>query len=173
VTEPLDPRPATASETLISEVMEIQHANNAGFVHGGTIMRLVDNTAGIAAAKHSRRRVVTAVMDEMSFVSPVYIGDVVTLRATVNDAHRTSMEVGVRVDAETIRTGEIRHVSTAYLVFVGLDDDGRPTAVPPVRADTPAQRRRQQQARVRREQRLIRKAAVDRAGVEAPSDGSS
>ena len=166
--ETLEATPAAVARTFISEVMEIQHANNAGFVHGGTIMRLVDNAAGIAAQRHSRCRVVTAAMDEMSFVSPVFIGDVVTVRAMVNDAHRTSMEVGVRVEAETIETGHIRHVSSAYLVFVALDGDGKPTAVPPVLAETDAEQRRQDQARVRREHRLVRKAALDEAARQHP-----
>src|SRR5579884_969252 len=132
----LTPRRASESRTVISAVMEIEHANNAGYVHGGTIMRLVDNAAGIAAARHARRRVVTAAMDDMSFLSPVYIGDLVTVSAMVNDAHRSSMEVGVRVDVETIPTGTRRHVASAHLVFVGLDQEGRPAPVPPVIAET-------------------------------------
>ena len=104
--------------------MQIQHANNDGNVHGGAIMRLVDEAAGIAAIRHARRRVVTVSMDDMSFLAPVYIGDLVTVRATVNDAHRTSMEVGVRVDAENIASGEWRHVASAHLVFVALDVEG-------------------------------------------------
>jgi uncharacterized protein (TIGR00369 family) len=159
----LTPRRASDSQTVISVVMEIEHANNAGYVHGGTIMRLVDTAAGIAAARHARRRVVTAAMDDMSFLSPVYIGDLVTVRATVNDAHRTSMEVGVRVDVENIATEEWRYVASAHLVFVALDMDGQPTEVPPVVASTDEERRRQQQARVRREQRLVRKQALAEA----------
>jgi uncharacterized protein (TIGR00369 family) len=159
----LSPRPASQSQTVISVVMEIEHANNAGYVHGGTIMRLVDTAAGIAAARHARRRVVTAAMDDMSFLSPVYLGDLVTVRAMVNDAHRTSMEIGVRVDVETVPTGETRHVASAHLVFVGIDEEGRPAPVPPVIAQTDDEKRRQAQARIRREQRLIRKRALAEA----------
>lgn len=159
----LSPRPASASRTVISSVMEIEHANNAGYVHGGTIMRLVDTAAGIAAARHARRRVVTAAMDDMSFLSPVYIGDLVTVQALVNDAHRSSMEVGVRVDVETVPTGERRRVARAHLVFVGLDENGKPAPVPPVVAQTDEERRRQAQARIRREQRLLRKRALEEA----------
>jgi uncharacterized protein (TIGR00369 family) len=159
----LSPRPASASATELSQVMEIEHANNAGYVHGGTILRLVDGAAGIAAIKHSRRRVVTAAIDEMSFLAPVFIGDVVTVRAMVNEVHHSSMEVGVRVDVETLPHGERRHVASAHLVFVGLDAEGRPTAVAPVVAETPEERRRQAQARIRREQRLLRKAALREA----------
>jgi uncharacterized protein (TIGR00369 family) len=159
----LTPRPASASRTVISVVMEIEHANIAGYVHGGTIMRLVDTAAGIAAGRHARRRVVTAAMDDMSFLSPVYIGDLVTVEAMVNDAHNTSMEVGVRVTVETVQTSERRRVASAHLVFVGLDKHGKPAQVPPVLAETDEERRRQAQARIRREQRLIRKRALAEA----------
>lgn len=159
------PRSASASRTTIVTMMEIEHANNAGIVHGGTIMRMVDTAAGIAAGRHSRLRVVTAAMDDMSFLAPAYIGDLVTVRAMVNDAARTSMEVGVRVDVESVPTGEIRQVSSAHLVFVAIDENGRPTEVPGVVAESDDERRRQAQARVRREQRLIRKAALREAGA--------
>ncbi len=162
---PLDmtPRPPSASRTEISTVMQIAEANNDGNVHGGSIMRLVDEAAGIAAMRHSHRRVVTASMDDMSFLAPVFIGDLVTVRAMVNDAHRTSMEVGVRVDVENIASEEWRYVASAHLVFVALDLEGRPTEVPPVIASTEDEKRRQQQARVRREQRLVRKQALAQA----------
>jgi acyl-CoA hydrolase len=163
--EPLDltPRPPSASRTEISTVMQIAQANNDGNVHGGSIMRLVDEAAGIAAMRHCRRRVVTAAMDDMSFLAPVYIGDLVTVRAMVNDAHRTSMEVGVRVDVENIAGDEWRYVASAHLVFVALDIDGRPTVVPGVIAMTEEERHRQQQARIRRKQRLVRKRALAEA----------
>ena len=146
--------------------MQIQHANNDGNVHGGSIMRLADEAAGIAAIRHARRRVVTASMDDMSFLAPVYIGDLLRVRASVNDAHRTSMEVGVRVDTENIATEQWRHVASAHLVFVALDAEGRPTPVAPVEAETADDTRRQAQARVRREQRLVRKRALDEAAGE-------
>jgi acyl-CoA hydrolase len=161
----LSPRQAAASRTEISAVMQIAQANNDGNVHGGSIMRMVDEAAGIAAMRHARRRVVTASMDDMSFLAPVYIGDLVTVRAMVNDAHRTSMEVGVRVDVENIAREEWRSVASAHLVFVALDADGRPTAVPAVIAVTDEEKRRQQQARVRREQRLVRKLALEEAAL--------
>jgi acyl-CoA hydrolase len=163
--EPIDmtPRAAAASRTEIATVMAITDANNDGNVHGGSIMRLVDEAAGIAAMRHCHRRVGTASMDDMSFLAPVYIGDLVTVRAMVNDAHRTSMEVGVRVDVENIASQEWRYVASAHLVFVALDLDGRPTEVPEVVAGSDDERRRQQQARVRREQRLVRKEALAEA----------
>jgi uncharacterized protein (TIGR00369 family) len=155
----LKARPASESVTVLCVVMEVQHTNNAGFVHGGAIMRLADTAAGIAAARHSRRRVVTAAMDDMTFLTPVNRGDLLTVKATVNDAYRTSMEVGVRIEVETVPNGEIRHVSSAHLVFVALGEDDRPVAVPPVEARTEEEKKRQAQARERRELRLARKAA--------------
>jgi acyl-CoA hydrolase len=112
--------------------MGIGDANIAGNVHGGVIMRLCDEVAGIAAVRHSGQRVVTAAMDRMNFLHPVYVGQLVTLKATVNAAWRTSMEVGVRVESENVRTGELVHTSTAYLTMVALDDEGSPAAVPPL-----------------------------------------
>lgn len=165
------PRPPRQSRTVIVEVMEIEHVNNAGYVHGGTIMRMVDTAAGIAAARHARRRVVTATMDQMDFLSPVYIGDVVHVQASVNDAHRTSMEIGVRVDVEAMVSGDRRHVASAHLVFVALDEQGRPTPVAPLLAETDDDRRRQAQARVRREHRLLRREALRRAAE--PPEGSA
>ena len=164
----LTPRKAADSATLLSVVMEIEHANNSGYVHGGTIMRLVDTAAGIAAIKHARRRVVTAAMDEMSFLAPVYIGDLLTVRARVNDAHRTSMEIGVRVDVERIPSGEILHVASAHLVYVGLDHDGNPAPVAPVIAVTEEDHQRQAEAGVRRAQRLVRKQALAEAAHRSP-----
>jgi acyl-CoA hydrolase len=117
--------------------MRVGDANNAGNVHGGVIMYLCDEVAGIAAVRHSGCRVVTAAMDRMTFLHPVYVGHLLTVKATVNAAWRTSMEVGVRVEAEDIRSGEVTHTSRAYLTMVALDEAGQPTPVPPVAAETP------------------------------------
>lgn len=170
--QPLDmaPRPAAQSRTEICTAMQISQANNDGNVHGGAIMRLVDEAAGIAAMRHSRRRVVTASMDDMSFLAPVFIGDLVTVHAMVNDAHRTSMEVGARVDVENLATGECRYVASAHLVFVALDWEGRPTEVPSVIAHNDDEKRRQAQARIRREQRLLRKQALATAAKARERD---
>ena len=108
--------------------MSIIDANSAGFVHGGIVMKLCDEAAGIAAVKHCRTRIVTAAIDRMTFRHPVHVGELLTCRASVNAVWRTSMEVGVRVEAENPRTGEVRHTSTAYLTMVAVDDEGRPTA---------------------------------------------
>lgn len=153
-------RTPSQSATVLSQQMDVGDANLSGNVHGGVIMRLVDNAAGIAAVRHSGGRVVTAAMDEMSFIEPVFLGEVVTLYAQVNDVGRTSMEVGVRVEAENTRTGERRHVSTAYLVFVALDEEGNPRPVPPLETETPDEERRREEAKIRRQHRLARKDAI-------------
>ena len=153
-------RKPSESSVVLSQAMGITDANLAGNVHGGVIMKLVDTAAGLSAVKHCRARVVTVAMDEMVFIEPVYLSDVVSLRAQVNDVGRTSMEVGVRVDAENTLSGERRHVSTAYLVFVALDADGKPKGVPRLEPETAEERRRMAEAKIRREHRLARKEAI-------------
>lgn len=146
-------RRVSESQTIFSQMMLPGDANPLGHVHGGTIAKLVDSAAGVAAMRHCRAyatSVVTARIDAMNFVQPVNIGEVVTLRASVNDVGHTSMEVGVRVEAENARTGEIKHVASAYLVFVALDDAGRPTPVPPLIVETEDEQRRQRAAVARR-----------------------
>ena len=134
--------------------MGIQDANSAGFVHGGTVMKMCDEAAGIAAVKHSRCRVVTAAIDRMTFLHPVHVGQLLTCRASVNAVWRTSMEVGVRVESENPRTGEVLHTSTAYLTMVAVGDDGKPVPVPPIILETDDERRRQREAELRRQNRL-------------------
>jgi acyl-CoA hydrolase len=142
--------------------MGIEDANVGGNVHGGTIMRLCDEVAGIAAIRHSGTRSVTVAMDRMTFLHPVFVGQLVTVRATVNAAWRTSMEVGVRVESENVRTGELQHTSTAYLTMVALDDEGRPSEVPPLEAKTPDEKRRMAEAQLRRDNRLAEREAITR-----------
>jgi acyl-CoA hydrolase len=147
--------------------MGIGDSNTAGNVHGGVVMHMCDEVAGIAAVRHSGCRVVTAAMDRMTFRHPIYTGQLVTVRATVNAAWRTSMEVGVRVESENVRTGETVHTSTAYLTMVALDDDGRPTAVPPIRPESPDEERRAREAQLRRDNRL-----AERERIEAERSGA-
>jgi acyl-CoA hydrolase len=146
--------------------MAVADANTAGNVHGGAIMRLCDEVAGIAAVRHSGSRVVTAAMDRMTFLSPVFVGNLLTVRATVNAAWRTSMEVGVRVESENVRTGETQHTSTAYLTMVALDDDGQPAPVPAVAPEAPDELRRAREAQLRRDNRLAerRQLRTERGG---------
>ena len=146
--------------------MSFEDASAAGNVHGGTIMRMCDEVAGVAAIRHSGHRVVTVAMDRMTFLNPVYVGQLVTVRATVNAAWRTSMEVGVRVESETVRTGEVQHTSTAYLTMVALDDEGGPTAVPELEPETPDERRRMAEAQLRRDNRLTEREEIRRRREE-------
>jgi acyl-CoA hydrolase len=142
-------------------------ANNGGNVHGGVIMHLCDEVAGIAAVRHSGTRVVTAAMDRMTFRHPVFVGQLVTVKATVNAAWRTSMEVGVRVESENVRTGEVLHTSTAYLTMVALDDEGNPTEVPPVAPETPDELRRAREAQLRRDNRLAERQRIEEERARA------
>jgi acyl-CoA hydrolase len=162
----VNPKPAGQSAVVLAIPMEAGDANLMGNVHGGVIMRLVDNAAGYAAMKHCGGPVVTVAMDEMSVLEPVYLGDIVTVKAMVNEAFRTSMEVGVRVEAENIRTGRRLHTSSAYLVYVALGKDGRPVPVPLVIAETVEQQRRQREASLRRQARLARKEVILKARAE-------
>jgi acyl-CoA hydrolase len=119
-------------------------------------MKLIDAAAGAAATRHARTRVVTARIDELSFLAPVYVGHLVTAKASVNHVGRTSMEVGVRVEAEDMLTGQVVHVASSYLVFVATDERGRPIALPPLVAETADERRRMAAAEERRALRLRR-----------------
>lgn len=159
----LTPKPVRDSQVTLVELMEIADANIAGFVHGGTVMKLVDTAAGLAAFRHCGGLAVTAAMDEMSFHHPVHIGDLVTVKASVNDVGTTSLEVGVRVEAESLAAGERHHTSSAYLVFVALDAEGRPRPVPPLVVETEEEGRRQREARIRRRTRLAHRRAIEEA----------
>jgi len=156
----MEGKPASESRAQLVRWMGVLDANTAGNVHGGTVMKMCDEAAALAAIKHSRQRVVTAAMDRMAFLYPIRVGDLVTLSATVNAAWRTSMEVGVRVDAEDPRTGEVRHTNTAYLTMVALDEDGNPTPVPPLIASTPSEERRMREAELRRANRLAEREEI-------------
>ncbi len=158
--KPQTPRAAAASRSALIRWMSIQDANSAGFVHGGTVMRMCDEAAGIAAIRHCGQRVVTAGMDRMTFTEAVYVGELLRCSASVNAVWRTSMEVGVRVEAENAVTGDVRHTSTAYLTMVCLDEHGKPSPVPPVTVDGPDEERRQREAEVRRRNRLAERDEI-------------
>lgn len=146
-----------ASEVVFARTMEVTDSNKLGKVHGGVVMREADSAAGIAAARHSGRVCVTAAIDGLSFLEPVDVGDILIVMARVNGVGRSSLEVGVRVEAESWRGGDRRHTTSAYLLMVALDDDdGRPTAVPALHPETDEDRRRQEHARIRRELRSER-----------------
>jgi acyl-CoA hydrolase len=154
-----DPAPNETRATL-ALWMGPQEANIAGFVHGGTIMKLCDEAAGLAAVKYSRQRVVTAAIDRVTFLVPIHLGELVTFSASVNAVWRTSMEVGVRVDAENPLTGERRHTNTAFLTIVAVDAQGRPIALPPLEIGDAEGKRREQEAQIRRANRLAERERI-------------
>jgi acyl-CoA hydrolase len=162
----LTPKPASSSIVSLIRQMDLSDANLLGNVHGGEVMKLVDAAGGLAAMKHCGGPVVTVAMDEMSFIEPVFVGDVVAVRAMVNDTGRTSLEVGVRVEADNFISGRHVHTSSAYLVYVALDEEGKPRPVPPVVPRTEEQRQRQREAKLRREARLARKQAIMRGRAD-------
>lgn len=147
-------RPVRDSISEYSELAMPNDANPLGTLFGGKVMHLVDLAASLAAARHSRRPVVTASVDSLEFIHPVHIGQLLVLRSSVNRVFRTSMEVGVRVSVEDLRTGEVRHTCSAFLTFVALGDDGQPVRIPPVIPETPNEKRRFDQAGDRRRYRL-------------------
>ncbi len=144
------------SEVALSHQTNPSDANPLGDVHGGYIMKLVDEAGGLAAMRHARRPVVTVAVDSMSFLSPVRVGHLVTLRAKVNWVGTTSIEVGIRVEAENPVTGEITHTNSAFAVFVALDDSGRPAPVPPLILENDQDRRRWEEGADRQALRLQR-----------------
>jgi acyl-CoA hydrolase len=153
-------KPASDSESLLVRWMGIADANAGGFVHGGVVMRLCDEAAGLAAIRHCGGRAVTAAVDRMTFTSPIHIGELVRCRAKVNAAWNTSMEVGVRIEAENPVTAEVRHTSTAYVTMVALDHDGKPTPVPTLVPETDDEVRRQREAELRRANRLAERDQI-------------
>lgn len=159
------PRTVAFSEVTFLRAMTRTDANALGNVHGGVIMKEVDTAAGTAASRHAGRVAVTAAIDELSFLQPVHVGDLLIVKARVNATGSKSIEVGVRVEAEPWRGGERRHTTSAYLVFVALDDDGKPVAVPPLATQTEEERRREAQALIRRD---VRKERIDRIGSWRP-----
>jgi acyl-CoA hydrolase len=157
---PVDPRPVSASRTVLSQWMGPTDANVAGSVHGGAVMRLCDEAAGTAAARHCRQMVVTAAMGRMTFLLPIRVGQLLTFRASVNAVWRTSLEIGVRVEAEDIATGTIHHTNSAYLTMVAIDAHGRPVEVPPLLTEDDQDRRREREAQLRRSSALAEREAI-------------
>ncbi len=154
--------PAQSRSTMAMVMME-QDANHMGNVFGGTIMKLVDLISYVAASRHCRENTVTASIDKISFLSPVHVSDLLTLKASVNAAWTTSMEIGVRVEAEDMRTGERRHTGSCYVTMVALGADGKPSKVPELILETEDDHRRFRQANRRRARRL-EEAAMEKGG---------
>lgn len=150
----MEPKRVKDSSITVVQQMVQTDANLAGNVHGGVIMKLIDNTAGIVCARHSGGNAVTASIDRIDFHSPVFVGDILKVSASINFAGNTSMEAGVRIEAENVVTGEVRHTGSAYLTFVALDDNHHPKRIPPVIYETEDEKRRNCEARERRRLRL-------------------
>jgi uncharacterized protein (TIGR00369 family) len=150
----LTPKPMRASQVTLAQFMQPEHANPLGNIHGGWIMKLVDECGSLACMRHTRTRVVTVAMDSMTFRQPIKVGDLVTLTAEVTYTGHTSMEAEVLVEAENPITGVKTHTNHAYLVFVALDESGHPMAVPPVMAETPEEQKRLDAAKQRQAMRL-------------------
>lgn len=146
------------SQMTMAIQMNPEDANPAGNVHGGVVMKYVDTAAGVVAIRHARKIAVTASIDRLDFHNPVFVGDLLILKASINQVGRTSLEVGVRVEAENVLTGEVRHTASAYLTFVALDAKGAPTQVPPLILETEDEQRRNCEAQIRRQSRLAEKA---------------
>lgn len=150
-------KPVSASQVVMTQLVLPSHTNSLDTIFGGVMMSWIDICAAIAAQRHAGCDVVTASIDEMSFIAPVYRGWVVNLKSSVNFVSKTSMEVGVRVDAENPRTGEVFHTASAYLTFVAIGVDSKPTKVPDLQVVTSDEKRRNQDAKSRRENRLQRR----------------
>ncbi|MHA1519878.1 MAG: acyl-CoA thioesterase [Promethearchaeota archaeon] len=142
------------SQVQIAQLMMPEHANPAGNVHGGTIMKIIDNAALIAAMRHTHQNCVTASVDQIDFISPVYVGNLVLANASINFVAKHSMEIGVRIEAECLRTGVHTHVASAYLTFVALDDHDKPMEIPPIHPITEKDHSRYLAAQKRREIRI-------------------
>ncbi len=152
-------RPVSASQHVTSELIMPHDANILGHAFGGTIMAMVDKAAAVAAFRHARTACVTASIDRVDFREPIHVGDLVTCKASVNYVGTSSMEIGVRVEAEDLIGGNLRHTNTSYLTFVAVDRNGRPVPIALVKPETPEQERRYQAAQARRRRRLEERQA--------------
>jgi len=151
----MQPKHPRDSETITSELMMPQHANIMGNVFGGVILSLVDRVAAVAAIRHASKPCVTVSVDKVDFKEPIHVGELLTAYSRVNFAGRTSMEVGVKIIAENVLTGEKRHTNSCYVTYVALDDTGVPTEVPPIVPETPDEKRRYNRAAKRRASRVM------------------
>jgi len=150
----LEPKPVAASQVEMTEIVNPGDTNPLGTAFGGHVMALIDKAAAVASIRHCRRTAVTASVDRIDFIAPVRLGMILVLLASVNQAFRTSMEVGVKVFAEDPLTGERKHACTSYATFVAVDEQGRAVRVPPLLPQTDAERRRAREAEERRRIRL-------------------
>lgn len=149
-----DGKTVSESQVELIQFMQPEHANAANNVHGGTIMKQIDEAAAIVAVRHARKNVVTASVDKIDFIAPAFVGNLIIAKASLNYVSRTSMEIGVRVEAENLMTGNRVHTASAYLTFVALDKLRKPTEVPMLICETPEEKKRFEEGRKRRERRL-------------------
>lgn len=156
-----------SSITMVQQ-MTPQDANLAGNVHGGVIMKIIDTAAGIVAFRHAEANVVTASIDRLDFLYPTFIGDLVTIQASLNFVGRTSMEIGVRVETENLLTRQKHNSASAYLTMVSIDGSGHPTPLPPLILETEEEKRRNMEAKHRRVLRLKEKRK-EKAGSINPN----
>ncbi len=161
------------SQHETSELMMPEHANNMGHVFGGVILSMMDKTAAIAAFRHSRAAVVTASIDRVDFREPIHLGDLVVMKASVNYVGRSSMEVGVRVEAEDLMSGNRRHTNSCYLTFVAVDRNGRPIEVAALEPETEDEQRRHAAAQDRRRRRLEERQAEEQHREEVKASSAS
>jgi len=154
VTHNMEPRPPRNSEALVSELMMPNQVNNHGNVFGGVLLSMVDRAAGVSAMRHSGRPCVTVSIDRVDFKEPIFTGELVTCRARVNYVGRTSMEIGVRVEAENLLSGTKRHTNTCYLTFVAIDADHRPVPVPPLKLENEEDEKRFREGKRRKEVKM-------------------
>jgi len=150
----MKPKPVKDSITMMSHLMLPSDANSAGLVHGGTILKLIDTISYICSSRHAKHRCVTASIDKVDFLSPIKIGELVSFYASVNHTGSTSMEIGVKVEAENLQTGKKRHTNSCYVTMVALNDRGKPAKIPNIITETPEQKIRNKEAHERRKQRL-------------------
>lgn len=160
-------KPVSASRVTLSQLMHPEHANLLGNVHGGWIMKLADEAGALACMRHSKQRVVTVAVDQLTFKHPIRIGDLVTLKAEVSYTGNTSMEAEVRVTAGNPLSDQITHTNTAYLVYVALDEQGRPVTVPPIIPENERQKRRLEHAKARQEYRIKHARQIEQELVDS------
>lgn len=156
----MEEKTVAESRVELAQIMYPEHANPAGNVHGGYILKLIDQAGAIVAARHTHSNIVTASVDQMDFISPAFIGNLVFAKASLNYVGRTSMEIGVRIEAECLKTGTHTHIGSAYLTFVALDDDDNPIEIPKLILETDEQKRRYAEAKERRNKRLKKSKAT-------------
>jgi acyl-CoA hydrolase len=157
-------RTVRQSQHESSQLMMPQDANNMGNVFGGVVLSMMDSVAAIAAIRHCRMAVVTASIDRVDFREPIHLGDLLVMKASVNYVGRTSLEVGVRVEAEDLLTGQRRHTNSCYLTYVAVDRAGRPVEIPALKPESREEIRRHAAAEARRRRRLEERQSEHRPG---------